>query len=238
MPDASEKSLASGVKAGELDGVFRLRAPVHLREFTEGNTDFIHDQEFLKHYNEIADITLVSPHRAYPLWKKAREANKVSGDFAQVGVYQGGMAKLIHQVKAAETPFYLFDTFEGLPKGDERYDDYPEGAFGDTSAEKVKALFAGDPKLIVTKGLFPQTGNVIPNETRFSFVYLDVDLYESNKQGLEFFYPRMSPGGVIMIDDYKQPRCRGIEASTHEFVERTRARLAETTLFQCAIRKE
>lgn len=51
------------------------------------------------------------------------------------------------------------------------------------------------------KGYFPSTaGPVI--DLRFSFVHLDVDLYESTKSCLEFFYPRLNVGGVISPDDY------------------------------------
>ncbi len=39
-------------------------------------------------------------------------------------------------------------------------------------------------------------------ERRFSFVHLDVDLYESTLAGLEYFYPRLIPGGVILSHDY------------------------------------
>ena len=55
--------------------------------------------------------------------------------------------------------------------------------------------------------MFPETGDAITDK-KFSFVYLDVDLYQSTKDSLEFFYPRMNTGGVILSHDYQYPGVR------------------------------
>ncbi|MCP4540392.1 MAG: hypothetical protein GY832_24910 [Chloroflexi bacterium] len=56
-------------------------------------------------------------------------------------------------------------------------------------------------------GLFPKTGAFV-SEKEFSFVYLDVDVYQSTKESLEFFYPRMTKGGIILSHDYQYPGVR------------------------------
>ena len=51
----------------------------------------------------------------------------------------------------------------------------------------------------------------------FSFVHIDVDLYEPAKDSLEFFYPRMAEGGIILMDDYGLGTCPGVTSAGQEF---------------------
>jgi O-methyltransferase len=130
------------------------------------------------------------------------------GAFAEVGVYQGATAKLIHHY-APERHLYLFDTFEGFTDrsavAEANSTGFQVGAaeFSDTSLAKVKA-YVGQQNANVSYhvGYFPDS---IPPELlneRFAFVHLDADLYEPIRAGLEFFYPRMSPGGALVVHDY------------------------------------
>lgn len=66
------------------------------------------------------------------------------------------------------------------------------------------------------KGYFPDTVQGLEGHT-FCFVYLDADLYTSIRDGLAFFYPRMIPGGVIVIDDYGTDNWPGVEKAVYEF---------------------
>ena len=52
----------------------------------------------------------------------------------------------------------------------------------------------------------------------FAFVHIDVDLYEPTKDSLEFFYPLLSPGGVLLCDDYGSTRCPGALKACDEFL--------------------
>jgi hypothetical protein len=51
---------------------------------------------------------------------------------------------------------------------------------------------------------------------RFCFVHIDVDLYQPTRDSLEFFYPRMSPGGMIVCDDYGYVNCPGAKQACDE----------------------
>jgi hypothetical protein len=225
------------IKRGSLGDVFRLRARILLDEFREGNTDFVDDQEFLRLYYKLSDIIIMSPHRAYQLWRLAKEANNIPGHFAELGVYKGGTAKLISTVKRSDKQFFLFDTFEGLPSSDHPTDDYPAGTFGDTTLEEVSGLFQDNDSVIITKGLFPESAKKLSEDQRFAFVHLDADLYQSNFDGLEYFYPRLSPGGVIVIDDFEHPFCKGIQQSTEDFLKDKPEKLEIPTKHQAMIRK-
>jgi hypothetical protein len=137
------------------------------------------------------------------------ESRGVQGAFAELGVWRGATARLLHHY-APHRRLYLFDTFAGF--GDravrsEReqtgHDRITSGDFSDTSEALVRATVAaqnGNVELI--KGLFPES---IPSSLRsetFAFVHLDADLYAPIKAGLEFFYPRLAARGIIVVHDY------------------------------------
>jgi len=147
-------------------------------------------------------------HEAYQLFMGVKKASKVEGDLAEVGSYRGGSAKLICEAKGEKT-LYVFDTFdEGLPEPTAADDlssyshveMYKKGMYA-TPFEYVKKILAPYPNVHVYKGLFPDSADPIKDK-RFSFVNLDVDLYESTKGCLEFFYPRMNKGAVLISHDY------------------------------------
>jgi O-methyltransferase len=124
---------------------------------------------------------------------------QIEGDFAELGVYQGATARLIHHY-APERRLHLFDTFSGF---DEREIDSPvlRGLFSDTSVDAVMKMIAPrNDNIAIHAGRFPETAADAPD--KFAFVHLDADLFDPINAGLEFFYPRMSQGGIIVTHDY------------------------------------
>ena len=170
----------------------------------------------------------LSDYHAYILYQLARSARTIEGDVAEAGVYQGGSTRLIWEAMPEKT-FHVFDTFEGLPEL--HYIDDPnhfQNGYYAAGYEKVQSyLKKCGGNVILYKGLFPSTAQPIENK-RFSFVHLDMDLYEYTKAGLEFFYPRMERGGIIVIHDY--PTARGVYKACNEFFESKSERLI--TLFK------
>jgi len=122
---------------------------------------------------------------------------KIEGNFAELGVYKGFTSKIIHSL-APEKTIYLFDTFQGFPvkqldKKDER--------FKDTTLEILKNVIGDLNNIVIRKGLFPETAEGLEDEA-FSFIMIDLDIYEPTMSALEFFYPRIKSGGYIFIHDY------------------------------------
>ncbi len=114
-----------------------------------------------------------TPIDAYQLMAAARSTAKLAGAAAEVGVFKGATAKLILEALPNKT-LHLCDTFEGLPDSQDGLD----------------------------KGYFPRdTAHEIEHE-RFAFVHLDVDYYDGTLGALEFFWPRMVTGGVVLTHDY------------------------------------
>lgn len=150
---------------------------------------------------------LLTPVEAYQIFTLVQNLKKLPGELAEVGVYRGASARLIHEASDGR-PLHLFDTFEGLPLPSGR-DATPTGAgcgsVGEgwvrADYEKVMPYLAGLDNIRVYKGIFPGTSGPVADR-QFSFVHLDMDLYEGTPGALEFFYPRMIRGGVILSHDY------------------------------------
>jgi O-methyltransferase len=160
----------------------------------------------------IGSLSVVSPDRCYVLRQFAMQCAHLPGDFAECGVYKGGTALLCaHTLREAgvpDKPLHLFDTFEGMPE--EAVQDlggHVPGQFGDTSLAAVQSRLREYPNVRFHPGLIPVTLTEV-KDREFAFVYLDLDLYQSTREALCFFYPRMVPGGVFVGDDYGFPRYR------------------------------
>jgi O-methyltransferase len=139
----------------------------------------------------------------------------VRGALAEVGVYQGAMSQFVHNL-APERTYYLFDTFEGFPS--EHLEGRVDERFRDTSVEGVRACLGNSSHLVLRAGMVPETFAGLDDE-RFAFVLLDLDLHEPTMRSLEFFYPRLSPGGYLIVHDYNNPESNwGCKRAADEFL--------------------
>lgn len=133
--------------------------------------------------------------------------NSVSGNVAEVGVYQGEFAKYINML-FPKRKLFLFDTFSGFEESmvvnedDKSQTDSWIDLLKDTSVDVVLSKLPYKKQAVVCKGKFPETTKGI-NET-FAFVNLDTDLYESIYSGLNYFWKRLNAGGYIFIHDFEQ----------------------------------
>jgi O-methyltransferase len=126
----------------------------------------------------------------------------IPGAFAEVGVWRGETSAFLHRL-APGRRLYLFDTFSGFPDRD-----LPAGAtdtrFQDTSEEAVRRRVGPSPEVVLRPGYVPDTLAGLEDET-FAFVLLDLDLLQPTQAALEFFHPRLSPGGYLVVHDYNNP---------------------------------
>lgn len=178
---------------------------------------------------------LLSDHEAHQLVRLVRSTAKVPGDLAEVGTYRGVSAKLIAEARGT-TPktLHLFDTFEGLPElQDIDRSVFYEGQY-QADLHDVADYLGAYPHIALYAGVFPKTAGPI-EQKKFSFVHLDVDLYESTKEALEFFYPRMTQGGVIVSHDYIVTP--GATKAVQEFMADKPEPVVEISWRQCAIVK-
>ena len=150
-------------------------------------------------------------------------AEDIPGDLVECGVWRGGASILMRAVLAAygdETRcVWLADSFAGMPRPDpEKYQadkgmNLDHGAFIMVVPEsEVRANFERygllDDRVRFLPGWFKDTLPSAPID-RIAVLRLDGDLYESTIQALDALYPRLSPGGFCIIDDYHAiKRCR------------------------------
>jgi O-methyltransferase len=144
----------------------------------------------------------------------------VAGAFAELGVYKGESAAILHHMDPSRE-FHLFDTFEGFKKDDLHGETgeaatYTSGHFADTHVDKVHERIGGNRNILIHKGHFPETASGL-DDLKFALVNMDADLYNPTKSGLEYFYPRLSPGGVIFIHDYTF-KWEGVKRAVDEFI--------------------
>jgi len=134
--------------------------------------------------------------------------NKIDGEIAELGVFQGDFALNINEV-FPQKKLYLFDTFEGFSEIDIKKD-FEIGNtdriidqrhdFSNTTENYVLNRMKYPENCIIKKGYFPQTAEGL--EEKYAFVSLDADLYQPMYEGLKYFYPRLENGGYIFIHDF------------------------------------
>lgn len=137
------------------------------------------------------------------------KVHNIGGSVAEAGVFKGEFAKIING-SFPDKKCYLFDTFEGFEESDlkkeaekadlEYIDNGKYRHFANTSEKMVYDKMPFKQKVIIKKGLFPNSAKDV--DDKFCFVNLDMDLYQPTLEGLRYFYPRMVSGGVILIHDY------------------------------------
>jgi len=150
--------------------------------------------------------------------------DNIDGSLAEVGVYKGHFSAQINSLLPERT-LYLFDTFEGFTENDKMIDTSKnfissrndvDSAFKDTNIDLVLSKMTTPNKCIVKKGWFPKTTENL-DDTCFALVSLDCDLYDPIYAGLEYFYPRLTKGGYMLLHDYNCLKFRGVKAAVTDY---------------------
>ena len=162
--------------------------------------------------------------RAATLELMSREIYRynIEGSTAELGVFRGDFARLINHY-FPDRKLYLFDTFEGFDKRDAETDRREKFSpatqdFTQTSVELALSKMEHRENCIIRKGWFPDTAEGV--DDKFCFVSLDCDLYQPIRAGLEFFYPRLVHGGVIMLHDFNNMDYQGVREAVKEFCDK------------------
>ncbi|HEE9546551.1 TPA: hypothetical protein R8E63_001466 [Campylobacter coli] len=145
----------------------------------------------------------------------------IMGSVAELGVFRGKTAKEINRIFKNDI-FYLFDTFEGFNEKDINEEiglakQANINDFSNTSLNFVKKQMPYLDKCCFVEGYFPETIVKIPQDEKFKFVNIDMDLYQPILEGLVYFYPKLVKDGVILIHDYFHPYYTGAKRAVDEF---------------------
>lgn len=162
--------------------------------------------------------------KRFNLFYLAGVARGIPGASAECGVLRGAGSNLILNALAdpAKT-HHIFDSFEGLSEPDARDRGDKKAAHvwqkNDLSVPEntVSRNLAQFPNIALHKGWIPERFDEVANET-FSFVHIDVDLYQPTYDSIAFFYPRMAPGAVLVCDDYGFLSCPGSYKAINDYM--------------------
>lgn len=168
----------------------------------------------------------ISRERAFLLLELLKSTLDIKGDVAEMGVYKGSTSYLILDAlhhSRAEKKLFLFDTFTGTPPGGSADNLKRKGMYSDTSLKQVmKTLGPFTERIVYKPGLIPATFRGLESAA-FSFVHIHLNLYASTRDAMEFSYSKVSPGGIILIEDYGLRMCAGVKSAIDEFCDRIHA---------------
>jgi len=168
---------------------------------------WILDTAFNEAYKTVKNVTQVDLYRCYELWELVEQSIKLNGALLEVGVWRGGSGALIAKkakILGLKDTVYLCDTFKGVVKVGSIDSWYKGGEYADTSAKIVEDLCRNLKldKTRILSGIFPdETAKFIKSKI-FRFCHIDVDTYNSARDTLDWVWPKLVVGGIIVFDDY------------------------------------
>lgn len=159
----------------------------------------------------------------------------IDGDIVECGVAYGGSLAILGALIKYESKgrkIYGLDSFEGFPeptaedKNEHRI--IRKGEYGDASKEKIKELFQRldlqEPTLI--KGFLEETAPSFKNRVgKIAFLHIDTDLYSSYKVTLRELFDKVAMGGIVLFDEYNEPKFPGATKAVDEFFANTNYQL-------------
>ncbi len=189
-------------------------------KFTWPQLDWFYSAELAETLDHFEEASGFNAHRRFALQELLRLTEAVPGDTAECGVYKGCGSYIIlkHNIRSTcPRTHHLFDSFEGLsaPQGqDGSY--WTAGALS-VQEDAVRQNLAQFPNIRLYKGWIPDRFGDVAERT-FSFVHVDVDLYQPTYDSIVFFYERLNPGAVFVCDDYGFRTCPGATTAIDEFL--------------------
>jgi len=179
--------------------------------------------------NNIATIAYSTAATVHETYRLANEARNIDGIFVECGV--GAGAQLMAMcLTGTHKDIIGFDSFEGIPLASEHDETQPGiGKFTpvenrlvssgvtvhsvDNVLRNFEQFGVNCPTLRLVKGWFQDT---LPKfkPTPIALLRLDGDLYESTAVCLQYLYPMVSVGGIVIIDDFALPGCA---KAVHEY---------------------
>lgn len=156
----------------------------------------------------------------------------VNGAVAEVGVEFGYTSEVLNRT-FPDSKLYLYDSFDGfdeeaLLEENRKYGLPPEFSDAwkalrpepDECMQLVLRQLPFRENVTLRRGVFPDTAHAYDSDEVFAFVVLDVDLYKTTLEGIEFFWPRLAHGGYLMIHDYNSDCLEGIHDAVADAEER------------------
>jgi O-methyltransferase len=184
---------------------------------TSNNSDFTKDPRFVRSYAAAVEtkrgVGISLQWRTYVLCWLADHVKHLEGDFVECGVDTGAYSRAVVEYvdfKKLNKKIYLMDTFEGLVAGLVTEEELKAGIEKYMDKYKTKNLYEQvretfrDFNAVVIKGMIPDT---LPQCTASKICYLSIDMncVAPEIAAAEYFWDKIVPGGVVILDDYGFP---------------------------------
>lgn len=200
-----------------LSRVLRFRAirfiPAYEEDelITAHNCDFMKDAHFMRCYNLAVDeglaISTQIHWRAHVACWAAFRGAVLEGDFVECGVNKGFLSRIVMEYinfKVLPKTFYLMDTYEGLS---EIYLTAGEREMGKTGGgyepcyDQVKRTFNAFENVRIVKGVIPDALSQVTSG-KVAYLSIDMNCVIPEIAAAEYFWDRLVPGAVMLLDDY------------------------------------
>lgn len=185
-------------------------------------------------YRQLQDFTMIPENLFLANMELAEHVRNLPGCVVECGVWKGGMSAGIASVLGADRHYYLLDSFEGLPAAREidgaaaiewQSATSAENYFDNCSAPKACAEQAmklvGASSFSLVQGWFAETLPTFSPEQPIALLRLDGDWYDSTMTCLEHLFDRLTPGALVIIDDYGT--WDGCTRAVHDFLSKRSA---------------
>lgn len=198
--------------------------------YTYHNADFLNDPLFIESYNlgkgtDKSNVLLANYDirwRIYTLCWAATHCSKLDGDFVDCGVNTGIFSRaIINYIDFNKTgkTYYLLDTFEGM---DPRFSTDSElsrhekiGYYTQNNLYNQVVKTFEDFNVKIIKGAVPETLPLVDSD-KICFLSVDMNCVLPEIEALEYFWCKISPGGIILLDDYGYANSTNDQKEAHD----------------------
>jgi hypothetical protein len=151
-----------------------------------------------------------------------KKTEAVNGDIAEIGVFRGHKyLKFLELAERWKKKCHAFDSFVGMDEPTEYDRNYPKGKFNVGGAGNLRVMTRNKPLAIIHEGFIPEI-LVNDNISELSFVHIDVDQYRPTVDAMNWAWPKLSPGGVMVCHDYVESNCYNCTVAYKKWMEENR----------------
>lgn len=238
-----DQSTIISMLQGQLHEATRMGTPSydadHMRTWNK-SVDFLTDSKFISAYNRgmdsghcigrprgsNADIHI--EWRVHTCVWAATHAKRLSGDFVECGVNTGIMSLAVCEYidfNSTYKNFWLFDTFDGVPYEQITPEELKVGRQNTASQyfdcyELAKKNFSPFPTAHLIRGKVPDSFKNTPPIDKVAYLCIDMNIVTPEVAALEYFWPKLVHGGVVVLDDYGWKQC-AIQKAGHDAFARS-----------------
>jgi O-methyltransferase len=224
-PNALPRAIAMQYDKGEI--VYMAGGQPMLHEYSYNGrgmrifgktTDFLHEERFQRaHARGWTNGGMKRSHIDDDRWVvhvalwAATQAARLPGDFVECGVDTGVLSVAICEgldFNRLDKDFWLFNTYKGIPDAQMTEAErngiggwHNRGSYSECFAQAA-ANFASWPRCKLVRGAVPATLEAFPLDRRVADLSIDMNIVMPEIAAIEFFWDRMTPGGIVLPDDY------------------------------------